>query len=72
LRTTDIDRAFFKAIQIHPKLGNHGRFCPAGLHGQPVLKYPKKFNFFKRDAQRIPEKWNKHLTSTWPLASWLQ
>jgi hypothetical protein len=39
IATIKINRAFFIAVQIQPKLGNLGRFCPAGLHGQPVIKF---------------------------------
>jgi hypothetical protein len=57
------DRASSIAVKIQPKFDNQGRFCPAGLHGQPVLKFLIFFKFFTRDAQRIPVKWNKYLTS---------
>jgi len=38
IATIIVNRASSIAVKIQPKFDNQGRFCPAGLHGQPVLK----------------------------------
>jgi hypothetical protein len=42
IATNIVNRAFKKKVKIEPKLGSQGLLCLAGLHGQSVLKFPKK------------------------------
>ncbi len=38
-----VNIASFETVKIQPKLGSQGRLCLTGIHGQPVLKFPKKY-----------------------------
>jgi hypothetical protein len=54
IATILVNRAFFIAVKIQPKLGNQGRFCPGGLHGQPILKFQNFFKFLQEGCSKDP------------------
>ncbi len=38
-----VNIASFDTVKIEPKLGSQGRLCLSGIHGQPVIKFTKKY-----------------------------